>query len=139
MLGIALALASAASWGTADFLGGLTTKQLSILVVSAVSQFAGLVFMVMILVVLARGPADSHVIVLGLAAGVCGVIGLAALYSGLAIGPMGVFFAAESGSVTLAITEGARLPLSAEYFATSASVPAEAPIKYFPLIRVRSA
>ena len=90
MLGIALALASAASWGTADFLGGLTTKQLSILVVSAVSQFAGLVFMVLILVVLARGPADSHVIVLGLAAGVCGVVGLAALYSGLAIGPMGV-------------------------------------------------
>ena len=77
MLGIALALASAASWGTADFLGGLTTKQLSILVVSAVSQFAGLVFMVLILLVLARGPADGHVIVLGLAAGVCGVIGLA--------------------------------------------------------------
>ena len=105
MLGIALALASAASWGTADFLGGLTTKQLSILVVSAVSQFAGLVFMVLILVVLARGPADGHVIVLGLAAGVCGVIGLAALYSGLAIGPMGVVapITALSGVVSVGI------------------------------------
>ena len=42
---------------------------------------------------------------LGLAAGVCGVIGLAALYSGLAIGPMGVVapITALSGVVSVGI------------------------------------
>ena len=45
MLGIVLALGSAAGWGTADFLGGLSTKSLPIWVVGVVSQLAGLVFM----------------------------------------------------------------------------------------------
>lgn len=90
MLGIALALAAATSWGTADFLGGFSTRRLSILTVSAVSQLAGLAFMVAVVLALGRGPVDGRVLLLGTGAGICGVVGLAALYTGLSIGPMGV-------------------------------------------------
>ena len=43
MLGLALSLASAASWGVSDFLGGLQTRRLPVLTVLAVSQPVGLV------------------------------------------------------------------------------------------------
>jgi drug/metabolite transporter (DMT)-like permease len=104
MLGVVLALGAAASWGSADFLGGVSTKRLSILTVSAVSQFAGFLFTAV--VVLASGAAmpDGHTLTYGLAAGVFGAVGLAALYSALAIGPMGVVapLAAMSGIVPVA-------------------------------------
>ena len=60
MVGVVLALGAAASWGSADFLGGVSTKRLSILTVSAVSQFAGFLFTAV--VVLASGAAmpDGH-------------------------------------------------------------------------------
>jgi drug/metabolite transporter (DMT)-like permease len=105
MGGIALALAAAASWGTADFLGGFSTRKLSILTVSVVSQLAGLAFMIAVLVALGRAPVDRHVLVLGAAAGACGLVGLAALYSGLAIGPMGVVapITALSGVVSMGV------------------------------------
>lgn len=100
MLGVVLALASAAGWGVADFLGGLTTKRLPILTVSAISQLSGLVVMGVV-VAFAGEPPDAEAIGFGLAAGVCGVVGLASLYSTLALGPMGVVapIAALSGVV----------------------------------------
>lgn len=105
MLAIVLALAASASWGSADFLGGISTKRLSILTVSAVSQFAGFVFTLTVVLVSQPGMPSAHVVVLGLIAGVLGTIGLAALYSGLALGPMGVVapIAAMSGIVPVVV------------------------------------
>ena len=105
MVSVVLALGAAASWGSADFLGGVSTKRLPILTVSVVSQFAGLVFTGVL--VLASGAAmpGERALLMGLAAGGLGSIGLAALYSALAIGPMGVVapLAAMSGIVPLAV------------------------------------
>ena len=39
---LALALASGLCWGTGDFLGGLMTRRLGVLVVMAIAQGAGL-------------------------------------------------------------------------------------------------
>lgn len=105
MFAIVLALAASASWGSADFLGGISTKRLSILTVSTVSQFAGFVFTLMVVLVSQPGMPSSHVVWVGLLAGVMGTIGLAALYSGLAIGPMGVVapIAAMSGIVPVVV------------------------------------
>lgn len=112
MLAIVLALSASASWGSADFLGGLTTKRLSILTVSAVSQFAGFLFTLTVVLVIQPGLPSSRVIGIGLLAGVIGTIGLAALYSGLALGPMGVVapIAAMSGivPVVVGLAEGER-------------------------------
>ncbi len=104
MFAIVLALSASAGWGTADFLGGLSTKRLSIFTVSLISQAVGLVFAAG-LVLLDPGLPDARTIAFGLGAGVLGSIGLAALYSGLALGPMGVVapLAAMSGTVPLAV------------------------------------
>ncbi len=103
MLGVVLALWAAAGWGSADFLGGLLTKRLPILTVSAVSQFAGLLFMGAVVALQGRSP-DAEAVTFGLVAGIVGVIGLGALYSALSLGPMGVVapIAALSGVVPVA-------------------------------------
>ncbi len=105
MLGVVLALAAAASWGSADFLGGLSTRRLSILTVSSVSQTAGLIFTLVVVAMSGQPAPSTHVLMLGLLAGLLGTIGLAALYSGLALGPMGVVapLAAMSGVVPVAV------------------------------------
>ncbi len=104
MLAIVLALGASASWGSADFLGGLSTRRLSILTVSAVSQLAGFAFTVAVVLIVLPGFPSSRVVLIGLLAGVLGTVGLAALYSGLALGPMGVVapIAALSGLVPVA-------------------------------------
>ena len=106
MLGIVLALGGAVGWGTADFLGGVSTKRLSIWVVSVVSQITGLVFMAVVVVSLGRGPVEMKVVWLGMAAGVCGLIGLSALYTALALGPMGVVAPISALSVVVSVGAG---------------------------------
>jgi drug/metabolite transporter (DMT)-like permease len=105
MFGILLALGAATSWGSADFLGGVSTKRLSILTVSGVSQLAGLLFAGVLVLITGTAMPDGHVVIYGLTAGLLATIGLAALYSGLAIGPMGVVapLAAMSGLVPVAV------------------------------------
>jgi drug/metabolite transporter (DMT)-like permease len=87
---LGLALLSAASWGTADFFGGLTTRRLGIVLVGAVSQAAGLVAIGLFIVVAREPMPGSHSLAFAAAAGVCAVIGLGALYQGLAVGPMSI-------------------------------------------------
>ncbi|MEO8477187.1 MAG: DMT family transporter [Actinomycetota bacterium] len=105
MFGVVLALAAAASWGSADFLGGVSTRRLPILTVSAVSQSAGFLFAGTVVLTAGAAMPDERTVVIGVAAGLGGGVGLAALYSGLAIGPMGVVapIAALSAVVPVAV------------------------------------
>jgi drug/metabolite transporter (DMT)-like permease len=104
MLAMLLALSASAGWGTADFLGGLTTRRLSILAVSLISQSVGLAFMLGLLASDLHSPPSSRSVLLGLVAGLLSTVGLAALYSALSIGPMGVVapLVATSGIVPVA-------------------------------------
>ena len=85
-----LALAGALGWGVGDFLGGLATRRLAVLTVLAVSQTVGLVGI--LVWVLASGDAFPGVVELlpAAAAGIAAMVGLGALYRGLAIGAMGI-------------------------------------------------
>ena len=105
MLTIALALATSAAWGSADFLGGLSARRVQLLVVAAVSQAAGLVFTLIVVIAGADGPDDAAVLWIGALGGLLGAGGLSALYRGLAVGRMGVVapIAAMSGLVPLAV------------------------------------
>ena len=88
MLAIALGLASGLSWGVGDFFGGLASRRAPAIAVVAYSQAAGLVVALLALAV-ARPEAPSAAgWALGLAAGVSGVVGLAAFYRALAVGTM---------------------------------------------------
>jgi drug/metabolite transporter (DMT)-like permease len=105
MLAMVLALASSTGWGSADFLGGLATKRVPILVVAAVSQAVGLGFTLMVVLAIHRGPGDVSVLWIGAIGGLLGAAGLSALYQGLAVGRMGVVapIAALSGLVPVVV------------------------------------
>ena len=84
-----LALAAAATWGVADFLGGLTSRRADERTVAALSQFAGLAVLAVV-VPLAGGSASVAALGWGALAGLGGAGGLVLYFRGLAIGPMGV-------------------------------------------------
>jgi len=105
VLGIALALGASVAWGGSDFAAGLAARRRSPLVVLVGSQACGLV--VVVAVVAAGGeplPAPGAM-ALACAAGLVELLGFAALYRGLAVGPMGVVspISALGGAVPLAV------------------------------------
>jgi drug/metabolite transporter (DMT)-like permease len=85
-----LALASAAFYGAADFLGGLTSKRAHTLTIVVVSQFAGLVLLLVALPFLPTAFPGRMDFVWGALAGLTGGTGVALLYRALAIGVMAV-------------------------------------------------
>ena len=85
-----LALTSALFYGAADFFGGLTARRASTVATVLMSQFVGLVLLVVALPFLpgaAVTPADW---IWGVVAGLSGGIGVALLYRALAVGTMTV-------------------------------------------------
>lgn len=83
-------LASAASWGAADFNGGLATRRANPFVVVAASQAVGLGLLVVLALLVGEPMPALSSLLLGGAAGVFGGLGLAALYRALAVGQMSV-------------------------------------------------
>lgn len=90
MLAVVLSLVAATSWGAADFLGGLATRERGLLAVLAISQVAGLVVLAIVALPLAGDPPSGADLVPAVAAGVVGVVGLGLLYLALAIGTMSI-------------------------------------------------
>jgi drug/metabolite transporter (DMT)-like permease len=87
---VGLGLASAVTWGAADFSGGLATRRSSVFHVTLVAQAASVFLLVVLALVLAE-PAPSHAAVgWGSLAGVAGTVGITALYRALALGQMGI-------------------------------------------------
>jgi drug/metabolite transporter (DMT)-like permease len=85
-----LALAGALCWGVGDFFGGLAARRMAVLSVIVVSQTIGLLGLVL-WVSISREPFPGGMELLpAVGAGVAVVIGVAALYRGLAIGAMGI-------------------------------------------------
>jgi drug/metabolite transporter (DMT)-like permease len=87
---VVFGLLSAAAWGSADFGGGLTTRRATLYGVVLVSQVTGMALALVLAVV--RGEALPAAADAGWAvvAGLLGAVGIAGLYSGLAVGRMGV-------------------------------------------------
>jgi drug/metabolite transporter (DMT)-like permease len=103
-----LALSGAVLWGVGDFLGGVASRRLAVLTVLALSQAVGLAG-VALWVWLASDPFPGRSEILpAAAAGVAGLIGLGALYRGLAVGAMGIVapISAASPLVPLAVDAG---------------------------------
>lgn len=85
-----LALASAACYGAADFLGGLTSKRVNTLAIVVVSQLAGLFLLLVALPLLPASSPSRMDYIWGAVAGLTGGVGVALLYRALAIGVMAV-------------------------------------------------
>ena len=89
-LALLFGLASALAWGAGDFSGGLATKRGNVYSVVLVSQIVGGIFLVLLALVFRETIPPTGDFLYGALAGVAGVIGLLALYSGLAHGRMGI-------------------------------------------------
>jgi len=83
-------LASAFVWGAGDFSGGLATRRGNVYSVVLISQIAGGVFLALLALVFREAIPPTGDMLFGALAGVAGVFGLLALYSGLAYGRMGI-------------------------------------------------
>jgi len=83
-------LVSAASWGSGDFTGGFATKSSSVAGVLLIGYSVSVALLSVSALWLGSPRPDIYSIVYGTMAGVTGLIGLAALYKGLASGQMGV-------------------------------------------------
>ena len=84
-----LALASAISFGTGDFLGGIASHRLAARRVTLLAKSVSLVLMPIAALVVS-GPPTTAGLAAGLAAGVVSPVALSAFYAALARGPMSV-------------------------------------------------
>jgi len=88
-MAIVLSLIVAATFGTGDFCGGLSAKRLHIMQVVGGSHLVGLSG-VFVTAVLIDNTFTSRDLLIGMAAGAFGALGVGLLYHGLARGPMSV-------------------------------------------------
>jgi drug/metabolite transporter (DMT)-like permease len=90
LLALAISLASAASWGVSDFLGGLQSRRLPVLGVLAVSQPAGLVLIALLIPLIGADSISAGKFGIAFLAGVASLGGLAAFYAAMAMGTVSV-------------------------------------------------
>ena len=90
MVALGLALGASIAWGGSDFLAGLVTRRLPVLTVLVLSQAAGLVLLLMLLALAGQPPPPADAVLIAGGAGLAEMVGFAALYRALAIGPMTV-------------------------------------------------
>ncbi len=101
---ILFALLSAVSYGTADFLGGLSSRKNPALSVVAWSQLLGLATVLVAAPIFSASDPRLTDLLWGMAAGICGAAGVGILFHGLASG------LASTVAPTAAVT-GAVLPV----------------------------
>ena len=85
-----LAIASAALYGAADFLGGISSRRASTIAIVVTSQGCGLLALLLILPFLPAASPSTRDLVWGATAGVAGGVGVGLLYRALAVGRMAV-------------------------------------------------
>jgi drug/metabolite transporter (DMT)-like permease len=87
---VVFGLASALTWGAGDFNGGLAAKRVPVFMVMAIGHAAGLLLLLVLAVVWGERLPAATELGWGLAAGIAGAVGVAALYRALAVGQMGL-------------------------------------------------
>jgi drug/metabolite transporter (DMT)-like permease len=103
---IILALLSSLIWGLADFLGGTLSKRRKAIAVIGGSQSFGLLFAATLALAIGAWTWETTVWVNGTIAGAMGLFGLAAFYTALATGQMGIVAPISSLSAVVPVTIG---------------------------------
>jgi drug/metabolite transporter (DMT)-like permease len=106
LLALAISLASAASWGVSDFLGGLQSRRLPVLGVLAVSQPAGLLLIAVFIPVFGADPIPADKLAIAFLAGAASLGGLAAFYAAMAMGTVSVVAPIASLGVVVPVAVG---------------------------------
>jgi drug/metabolite transporter (DMT)-like permease len=108
--GIPAGILAALSFGAGDFAGAFASRRAGALAVVAGAHGIGLVALLLAAAVIRPPFPGAESLGLGLAAGVAGAVGLAALYRGMSLGSMGLVTAlAGAGSLAIPLIAGAVL------------------------------
>ena len=86
ILGMILAITSAAVWGSGDFCGGIATRRSSQLQVLTLSALSGLVILLGLLAASGMSIPTSRGALWAILAGISGALGIAMLYRALSVG-----------------------------------------------------
>ncbi|WP_045234992.1 DMT family transporter [Deinococcus pimensis] len=89
-------LGAAAAFGAGDFSGGIATKRDPVVRVVALAHLLSLALFVLLALVTGEATPRGVDLMWGALAGLGGVVGLGALYRGLALGPMGTVAATSA-------------------------------------------
>jgi drug/metabolite transporter (DMT)-like permease len=84
----AAALLASVAWGVADFLGGLKSRTVHVLVVLLLAQVSGVLAIGLVVAVAGNAPPAS--VLWAALAGLFGTLGLASFYRGMAVGAISV-------------------------------------------------
>jgi drug/metabolite transporter (DMT)-like permease len=116
-------LMAAITWGMGDFSGGFATRRASVVPVMLFSQVVGICLFAVLALLTHEPFPTTRDLVWGAVSGAAGLIGIAALYSAMALGQMGIV-APISGVITAALpvivgalTQGLPNPLNLLGFA----------------------
>ncbi len=90
MTTVVLSLGAAASWGAADFSGGIASKRANVFGVVALSYGTGLIVLTTLALATHEPFPSWSILGWGALAGLTGAIGLSSLYAALSIGKMGI-------------------------------------------------
>jgi drug/metabolite transporter (DMT)-like permease len=90
MVALGLALGASIAWGGSDFLAGLAARRLPVLTLLVLSQGAGLLLLLVLLALAGQPAPSAQAVAIAAAAGLSEMVGFAAFYRSLAIGPMSV-------------------------------------------------
>jgi drug/metabolite transporter (DMT)-like permease len=105
--GVSAGIVSSLSFGAGDFAGAVAARRAGALAVVAGAHGVGLVALLLAAAVFRPPMPDLGSIGIGLAAGVAGAVGLAALYRGMSLGSMGLVTAlAGAGSLSIPLVAG---------------------------------
>jgi drug/metabolite transporter (DMT)-like permease len=108
--GIAAGVLSALSFGAGDFAGAVAARRAGALVVVAGAHAVGLVALLVGVLIVRPPLPGGGAMLLGVGAGVAGVVGLAALYRGMSLGSMGIVTSLSgAGSLAIPLVAGALL------------------------------
>ena len=106
MVALGLALGASIAWGGSDFLAGLVTRRLPVLTLLVLSQAAGLVLLLGLLALAGERPPPGDGRLIAAGAGLAEMVGFAALYRALAIGPMSVVAPLASLAAVVPVAAG---------------------------------
>lgn len=106
MTAVVLALAASSCWGVADFLGGLQSRRVPVVVVLAVVQGTGLALVLIVIAVTAEPFPGQRAALLSVVAGAAGVLALGCFYRALSIGTMSIVAPISATGVALPVVVG---------------------------------
>lgn len=106
MAAVLLSLAASMSWGLADFLAGLKSRRLGVLVVLAWVEAVGLVVVLAIIAATGEPLPDGRTALYAVIAGAAGVSALGAFYRALSVGTMSIVAPISASGVLLPVIVG---------------------------------